>query len=69
MVIASCALFSLTVYGVVIVPMLPLVEHNLRWQDHRRYATHRHNYGHSDEKLELKEETLEPLLSGCSERG
>lgn len=49
--------------------MLPLMEHNLRGQDHRCYATHCHDDRHGDEELELKEETLEPLLGGRGERG
>ena len=48
--------------------MLPLVQHNLRRQDHRCYATYRHDDRHGDEELETKEETFEPEL-GCRGEG
>ena len=59
----------LTVDRIVVASMLPLVEHYLRGKDHRCYATHRHDDGENDEELQLKEETLKPLLSGRSEGG
>lgn len=49
--------------------MLPLVQHNLRRQDHRCYATYCHDDCHSNEELETKEETFEPELGGWGEGG
>ena len=49
--------------------MLPLVQHNLRWQDHGCYATYRHDDRHGNEELETKEETFEPELGGWGEGG
>ena len=47
--------------------MLPLVQHDLCGQDHRCYATQRHDDRYDNKELQTKEESLESLLGSWRE--